>query len=64
MPKVSHDILQRVRAALERYQAEVDAAPLTRSTKHTYILHAEHFVRWLDDDFEPGIQKRSNRRRW
>ena len=58
MPKVSHDVLQRVRAAFERYQAEVDAAPLAPYTKHTYLLHAEHFVRWLDDDFEPGIRKR------
>ena len=63
MPKVSQDILQRVRAALKRYQAEVDAAPLTRSTKRTYNLHAEHFVRWLADDFEPGIRAKTERLR-
>ena len=58
MPKVSQDSLQQVLRALERYEAEVNAAPLTRSTKHTYILHADHFVRWLQDEFEPGGQNK------
>ena len=58
MPKVSHDILQRVRAAFERYRTEVLAANLKRNTQTTYIQRADCFVRWLDDDFEPGTRKR------
>ena len=54
MPKVSSEVLKAVRDALERYEAEVTDTPLTPSAKKTYILHAEHFVRWLNDDFEPG----------
>ena len=60
MPKVSQDCLAQVLRALESYEAEVNAAPLTRSTKQTYILHADHFVRWLQDKFEPcSTKKRS-----
>lgn len=58
MPKISQDSIQQVLRALERYETEVNAAPLTRSTKHTYILHADHFVRWLQDEFEPGSQNK------
>ena len=58
MPEVSQDSLAQVLRALESYESEVNAAPLTRSTKHTYILHADHFVRWLQDDFEPGSTKK------
>ncbi|MCE2469126.1 MAG: hypothetical protein J4F32_01130 [Dehalococcoidia bacterium] len=43
-----------MQAALENYVVEVKATNLAQSSKDTYIPHAEHFVRWLDDDFEPG----------
>ena len=59
MPKVSQKSIAEILRALERYEAEVNVAPLTRSTKHTYILHADHFVRWLQDDFEPGSNKKN-----
>ena len=54
MPKVSKETLILIRDALERYQEEVIATSLKPSSKKTYLLHAEHFVRWLADDFEPG----------
>ena len=54
MPKVSSEVLRAVRDALGKYEAEISDTPMTRNTKKTYILHAEHFVRWLNDDFEPG----------
>lgn len=54
MPKVNPETLRVVQEALERYKIEVESTGLRPTTKDTYILHAEHFVRWLDDDFEPG----------
>ena len=58
MAKVSQEVLIIVQAALQRYLDEVDAAPLRPSAGRTYKLHAENFVRWLDDDFEPGAKVR------
>ena len=60
MPKINNDALRQVQAALDRYQEEVKATDCTESTKKTYILHARNFVRWLDDDFEPGVNLRSS----
>ena len=58
MPKVDPDTLRQVRRALERYEQEVRTARqtgrLTESTESTYLRHAKAFVRWLDDDFDPG----------
>lgn len=48
--------LEEVKAALEEYKKEVEGTELKPSTKSTYITHAEHFVRWLYDDFEPGAR--------
>ena len=58
MPKVSVEDLKEVKDALRRYEAEVDDSLLRRSTKDTCLLHARHFVRWLDNDFEPGASLR------
>ena len=55
MPKISNSCLKLVKDALEQYGQEVEAAELQKSTKRTYLRHAETFVRWLDDDFEPGV---------
>ena len=54
MPKVSDEVLRAVQDALERYEAEVSDTLMASNTKKTYVLHAEHFVRWLGDDFELG----------
>ena len=54
MPKVSPAALKEVQDALEQYRKEVAATLMTPSTKDTYLLHSTNFVRWLDDDFEPG----------
>ena len=61
MPQINQEALKMVQEALERYVREVRAAGLSPSSEQTYILHARHFVRWLDDDFEPGINLRSRR---
>ena len=62
MTKISSDALQQVQAALRRYEEEVNSTDCTKSTKDTYMLHARHFVRWLDDDFEPGSNLRKRPR--
>ncbi len=59
MPKVGQDTLTAVQDALERYKEVVEATELTSESKRTYLLHAENFVRWLADDFEPGINVRN-----
>ena len=58
MPQISRDSPAEIMNALERYVTEVNAAPLALRTKNTYILHADSFVRWLKDEFEPGVNKK------
>ena len=58
MPKVSPEILATIQEAYERYVSEVESSDLTPESKLTYLGHAQQFVRWLDDDFEPGETKR------
>jgi hypothetical protein len=48
------EAFREIRDALDRYEQAVSETDCTDSTKQTYILHAQHFVRWLNDDFEPG----------
>ena len=47
--------------ALTEYRDVVEHSHMSGSThipkgssKRSYYVHAEQFVRWLDDDFEPG----------
>lgn len=54
MAKISRIALDEVTDALDRYIAEVQDADLAPNTKRTSILNARQFVRWLNDDFEPG----------
>ena len=55
--KISVEALGEIKDALVNYKGTVDDTSMTESSKKTYTLHAEHFVRWLDDDFEPGGRK-------
>ena len=54
MAKISDPAVEEVRQALRRYVAEVEASPLKQSSKWNFVLHAENFVRWLEDSFNPG----------
>ncbi len=54
MPKANYQVIQAVEAVLEEYKQEISSCALQPSTKATYIIHAENFVRWLKDDFKPG----------
>ena len=58
MSRISQQALDEVFGALEKYISEVSDAPLTDNTKATYQLHATNFVRWLNNDFEPGVRRR------
>ncbi len=46
--------IAELRSALDEYQRTVADAPLAPTTKQTYVLHSENFVRWIEGDFEPG----------
>lgn len=59
--KIHADALQQVRQALSQYTREVEATDMTDSTKKTYLLHAENFVRWLAGEFVPGTRARKER---
>ena len=56
MAKVSGEVLREVKAALVRYENEVNGSLMRPKPKDTYILHAGYFVRWLEDDFTPGAK--------
>ena len=43
-----------VKDALREYEEQVEGTALARSTKDTYISHANEFVRWLEGKFTPG----------
>ena len=45
---------------LREYEDEVNASPLSISSKVDYIYFAECFVRWLDHAFEPGANVKFN----
>ena len=51
---VPHEVAAQVERALRQYEAEVDSSRLQPTTKRTYKLHANSFVRWLRGDFIPG----------
>ena len=54
MARIGEDALRQVLDALEDYENIVNNTPLAPTSKSTYLLHANHFVRWLQDDFDPG----------
>lgn len=57
MPKIGPEALKEVNAAFARYTKAVESTDLSENSKSTYLGHAEHFVRWLRDDFTPGSRK-------
>ena len=61
MMRISNDALTEVEEALKAYEQAVEEAPLTPSSKETYVNRAQLFVRWLKDDFEPGAGPNQSR---
>ena len=58
MAKVTREMLTAIRTSFEQYKEEVENAGLKKATEMTYLRHADTFIRWLDDDFEPGATLR------
>ena len=54
MAEITPKALTAVKSALENYEKEVKASKLQPKSARTYLVHARHFVRWLEDDFTPG----------
>lgn len=52
--QISEAALKEVAEAYDRYQNIVREAPLSPTTKSTYLLHSRNFLKWLDGDFVPG----------
>ncbi len=52
--QISEAALKEVSEAYNRYQSIVQEAPLSPTTKSTYLLHSHNFLKWLDGDFVPG----------
>ena len=61
MPIINDKALRLVKDALDQYETAVESTNCTEKTKRTYILHARNFVRWLNDDFDPGVNVRRRR---
>lgn len=51
-------VINEIEKLLSEYEKEVlqayDKGYLQKNTVKTYLLHANNFVRWCKDDFEPG----------
>lgn len=56
--RVSSKTLQEIEAAFREYEREVESTNITPSTKQTYLLHSENFVKWLKGEFVPGGRKK------
>lgn len=54
MGEITPDALRQIKAALKRYEKEVNDTKLMPKTKITYLRHSKTFVRWLEGDFTPG----------
>ena len=61
--KVDSETLAKIKRAFEAYKTEVYAAPLADTSKRSYTHYPDYFIRWLEDDFEPGIQNKRILRR-
>jgi len=54
MAEVGPQALAEVKAALERFEAEVKGSKLSKDSQQTYSNHARQFVSWLEGNFTPG----------
>jgi hypothetical protein len=55
MPQtISSRLIDKIYELLTEYATEVNASNLSPSSKTDYVLFADQFVRWIDNDFTPG----------
>lgn len=48
--------LDELRQELRRFERELQAAGLARSSVDTYVDRSERFVRWLAGEYRPGAR--------
>ena len=54
MPKIDPTTLAEVREAFEQYKEACETSKLRPKAVETYTRYVDMFIRWLDDQFEPG----------
>lgn len=62
--KISKLAFNEIETALTEYINAVESAVqdgLQPETAKTYVRHAGTFVRWLKDDFDPGVRVKASR---
>ena len=64
MARIDQASLKAVLNDYEQYVNDVENSGLSEKSKSTYMIHAEHFIRWLEDHFEPGMNVRHRSRKW
>ncbi len=61
--RISRSAADEVERALELYRELLSereqTGVLKESTRKTYLVHSENFVRWLKGEFDPGERNRS-----
>ena len=50
--------INRLYELLDEYAETVTKSPLTESSQRDYVGFAQMFVRWVDNDFDPGANVR------
>ena len=51
----SRDALAEVEQAYVEYKQVVETSGMALTSRKTYIIHADQFVRWLKREFQPGV---------
>lgn len=44
-------IIREMERLLDQWKTEISQSTLKQSAQDTYVLHPNHFVRWVKDDF-------------
>jgi hypothetical protein len=53
--KASQDFINQLEELYQAYEQEVKENVKKKTTIDTYLRHSGTFVRWVKNDFEPGI---------
>ena len=53
--RVSRDALAEIEQAYAEYKQVVATSGMALTSRKTYIIHADQFVRWLKREFQPGV---------
>lgn len=60
--KASIEFLNELDGLYQKYEKEVNEALklgyLTNSTAKTYLTHSNNFIKWCNDNFEPGAKNK------